>query len=211
MELWFKFEDIGLFDFILSTYLDKECGDCHRQGWFVSYYSENNEKLLRMTYTFGNDLYGGPEIVFEEKNTWRHLAFVWNPAKEDDGSGDPKNHTMYLDGVLRVAVDYLPSPYMPNTQGTPMIGFNWTRYDGSIAGDGKGANGYMKHMHVWNSVKSQADVRTIMENPDAITGEETDLVCGWRFTEIPDDDTDIKDLTGQFSARLVGDYRWVKK
>jgi hypothetical protein len=114
---------------------------------------------------------------------------------------------MYVDGDLLKEEGHSPTNYTPNTR-SAMIGFNHTKYDGSIATDGKGTNGYMKHMHIWNTVKSQAEVRAIMENPDAITGEETDLVCGWRFTEIPYDNTDIKDLTGKYSAKLVGDYEW---
>lgn len=74
--------------------------------------------------------------------------------------------------------------YTPNTQGTAMIGFNYTNYDGSIATDGKSTNGYMKYVHIWNSLKSQAQLQTIMTDPTTVTGGEADLVCGWKFTDI---------------------------
>ncbi|MDR2449515.1 MAG: DUF4972 domain-containing protein [Prevotellaceae bacterium] len=207
VDLWFKFEDIGAFDYMLSTFIDNEENDRYRQGWAVNYYGENGEKNLRMTYVLGKEGLFEPWVRFEEKNKWIHLAFVWNPANADDGSGSPKTFKMYVDGDLLKEEGYSSTNYTPNTR-SAMIGFNHTKYDGSIATDGKGTNGYMKHMHIWNTVKSRADIRAIMENPDAITGGETDLVCGWRFAEIPYDNANIKDLTGKYSAKLAGDYEW---
>jgi hypothetical protein len=212
VELWFKFADIGSFDFMLSTFIDNESADRYRQGWAVNYFGEGNDKNLRMTYVYGKEGLYEPWVRFEEenKNKWIHFAFVWNPANVDDAPGIPRTFKMYMDGELVKAEGLGPDKtnYTPNTQGSPMIGFNHTRYDGTMATDGKGTNGYMKHMHIWNSVKTPTEVQAIMANPDAITGEETDLVCGWRFTEIPYDNSNIIDLTGKYSAELVGDYEW---
>lgn len=208
VELWFKFENIGSFDYILSTFIDNQSADRYRQGWCVNYYGEGGAKNLRMTYVLGKEGLYEPWVKYEEKGKWIHLAFVWNPANVDDGSGTQTTFKMYMNGELVKQEGWGDTNYTPNTQGTSMIGFNYTNYDGSIATDGKGTNGYMKHMHIWNSVKSQTQIKSIMENPDAITGQETDMVCGWKFTEIPYDNSNIKDLTGKYSAKLVGDYVW---
>jgi hypothetical protein len=211
VELWFKFEQIGSFDFMLSTFIDNESADRYRQGWAVNYYGEGGATNLRMTYVLGKDGLYEPWVPFTTVNTWKHLAYVWNPAKVDDGSGNPRTFKMYIDGELVKEEDWGQTNYTANTQGTPMIGFHHMNYNGALATDGKGTNGYMKHMHIWNTVKSQAEVQAIMENPNAITGEEQDLVCGWRFTEIPYDNADIEDITGKYSAKLVGDYEWISE
>ena len=49
-----------------------------------------------------------------------------------------------------------------------------------------------------------------MEHPEYVTGEEDDLVCGWTFAKMALDDQEIKDLTGKYTAKLVGDYRWIE-
>lgn len=208
VELWFKFQQIGNFDYILSTFIDNESADRYRQGWCVNYYGEGGSKNLRMTYVLGKEGLYEPWVRFEDVDRWIHLAVVWNPTNEDDGSGSPRTFKMYLDGELVKEEGWGQTNYTPNTQGTSMIGFNYTKYDGSVATDGKGTNGFMKHMHIWNSIKSQAEIQAIMQTPSMVTGQEADLVCGWKFTEVAYDNNDIKDITGKYSAKLVGDFTW---
>jgi hypothetical protein len=164
-----------------------------------------------MTYTLGKERLYEPWVRYEEAGKWMHIAFVWNPANVDDGSGKPTTFKMYMDGQLVKEEGWGQTNYTPNTQGSAMIGFNHTKYDGSLATDGKGTNGYMKHVHIWNSVKSQAQLQAIMKDPTAITGSESDLVYGWNFDQTVSDDGDIKDITGKYSAKLVGDFKWVNK
>lgn len=211
VDMWFKFEEIGNFDFLLSTFIDTQHDNPRlRQGWAVNYYGEGGARNLRMTYSLGVlDLYE-PWVRFEEAKRWVHIAMVWNPSREEDGSGNPATFKMYLDGELVKEENWGRHDYNPNARNTSMIGFNFTNFDGSISTEGKGTNGYMKHMHIWNSVKSQEEVQNIMTKPETITGQEQDLVCGWKFTEMSYDNNDIKDITGKYSATLVGDYTWVE-
>jgi hypothetical protein len=211
VDLWLKFEAIGSFDYILSTFIDNQnAADRYRQGWCVNYYGEGGAKNLRMTYSLDKDGLYEPWIRFEDVGRWIHFAAVWNPVNVSDGSGNPRTFKMYLDGQLVKEENWGQTNYTPNTQGASMIGCNYTNYDGSIATDGKGTNGWMKHVHIWNTVKTQSEIQNIMNNPESVTGTETDLVCGWDLSKTVSEDNDIKDLTGQFSARLIGDYRWVK-
>ncbi len=209
VDMWFKFEEIGNFDFLLSTFIDTGRDDPRlRQGWAVNYYGEGGASNLRMTYTLGTlDLYE-PWVRFTEAKKWVHIAYVWNPLKENDGSGNPRTFKMYLDGELVKEEDWHQIDYNPNVQNTSMIGFNHTNFDGSISSEGKGTNGYMKNMHIWNSVKSQRDIHAIMETPETVVGTETDLVCGWNFTQIADDNNNIPDITGKYTAKLVGNFQW---
>lgn len=107
-----------------------------------------------------------PTRIYEETGKWVNIVFVWNPTYADDGS-TPTTFKMYLDGQLVKVESWGQRNYTPNTQGTAMIGFNYTNYDGSIATDGKSTNGYMKYVHIWYSHRGEAD-----------------LVCSWKFTDI---------------------------
>ena len=205
VEFWVKFEDLGNFDYILSTFLDNQNeNDRYRYGWAVNYYGEGNNRLMRMSYVMGKDGLFEPGMQnFNRKNEWIHLAYVWNPSKISDGSANPQHFKMYLNGQLVKEEDVSRTDYTPNTKATSMVGFNFTNFDGSISTEGKGTNGYMKHLHIWNSVKSPAQLQTIMNTPETVTGNESDLVCGWKLTETVFDETSIADMTGRYTARLV--------
>lgn len=210
VETWVKFVDLGSFDFILSTFIDNQYPqDNYRYGWAVNYFGEGGNSLMRMSYALGkSDLFEPGINGFSTKNQWLHLAYVWNPAKTADGSSSPATFKMYINGDLVKQENWGQTNYTPNLQGTRLIGLNHCSFDGAIAVDGKGTNGYMKHMHIWNSVKSQASLQTIMNSPESVTGTETDLVCGWKFTQIAYDDNNIKDITGKYTAKLGGNYKW---
>lgn len=211
VDLWFKFEEIGSFDFILSTFVDTDNDNPRlRQGWAVNYFGEGGMSLLRMTYALGVlDLYE-PGVTFGEEQKWVHIAMVWDPKKIVE-NGDYGTFRMYLNGNLVKEEKLWRNDYNPNVQNVSMIGFNRTLFDGTIATDGKGANGYMKHLHIWNTAKSEAEVLKIMNEPETINGSEKDLVCGWPFTQVAEDDSNIVDLTGKYTAKLVGKYGWVEK
>jgi len=211
VDMWFKFEEIGSFDFILSTFIDNQNeADRYRKGWAVNYYGENGERNLRMTYCLDKDGLYEPWVRFEEAKKWFHLVYVWNPAKVDDGSSNPNSFKMYIDGALVKEEHWNNTNYTPNNEETPMLGFNFTDYGGAVSTEGKGANGYMKHMHIWNSVKTVSEIQEIMNNPDYVKGDESDLVCGWKFDEVAYDNNDIKDITGKYSAKLTGDFKWIE-
>ena len=35
------------------------------------------------------------------------------------------------------------------------------------------------------------------------------MICGWEFDATVEDDTNIPDLTGKYSAKLLGEYKWI--
>lgn len=211
VDFWVKFASLGSFDFILSTFIDNgNPSDRYRYGWASNFFGEGGNSLIRMTYAIGKDGLFEPGINgFNTTNQWVHLAYVWNPAKFTDGASVPATFKMYINGNLVKAEDWGNTNYTPNDK-TSLIGFNYTKFDGSVATDGKGTNGTMKHIHIWNKVKTQTELQQIMNTPQTVTGKEADLVAGWKFTETVADDSNILDLTGKHSAKVRGNHSWVK-
>lgn len=52
-------------------------------------------------------------------------------------------------------------------------------------------------------------IREIMNKETLVTGQESDLVCGWALDQTVEDDQNIKDLTGKYTAAVKGKYEWV--
>lgn len=213
VDFWIKLKDVEGFFYLISTFTDDENNNHERKGWVVNSYNYGGNNM-RMTYGMGfNDLME-PAFGFNSIDEWVHLAIVTNENGVDGetNGGRPIMTKMYLNGELKLSTTSHQSadkPYAANDKNVPMVAFGGMSASGSLIGD-KGANGYMKHLHIWKSAKTQDEIKQIMDNPSTVAGTETDLVCGWKFDKMSLDDTDIPDITGKYSAKLVGDYQWIE-
>lgn len=213
VEFWAKLTDIdeylNSFVFLLSTFTDDDTKDHERKGWAVN----SHFGRLRMTYGIGySDLFE-PGFGFSTLDQWVHVAVVTDENGVDGESNNniPVMTKIYVNGQLMLSErgrdDRLP--YTSNDRNVAMVAFTGLSATGSRVGE-KSTNGCMRHLHIWKSAKTQTEIRQLMDTPDIVTGTETDLVCGWAFDRTVSDNNDIKDLTGRFSARLVGDFQWVE-
>lgn len=66
----------------------------------------------------------------------------------------------------------------------------------------------MKHIHIWSTAKTGEEIQKLFSGETEVTGEEPDLICGWALNSIPKDNNNIKDLTGKYTAKLIGAYQW---
>ena len=217
VDFWVKLTDVdnvlNSFIFIISTFTDKDLGgDQHdRKGWNINLHFAN----LRATYAMGiQDLFE-PGFGFNIVDQWVHIALVTNEKGVDGESidGKPVMMKMYVNGIPSKSEQSNQDnskPYRSNDLNVPMVAFTGMSADGYVESS-KSTNGCIKHFHIWKKAKNQTEIQNIMNNPETVTGTETDLVCGWDLSKTVSDDNDIKDLTGKFSAKPIGDYRWVKK
>lgn len=155
-----------------------------------------------------------PAFGFTTINEWVHLAVVTDETgiNGETTDGRPVMTKMYLNGELKLSTashQDASKPYAANTSNVPMVAFTGMSASGNRIED-KGANGSMKHLHIWNRAKTQNEIRQLMEHPESVTGTESDLVCGWSFAKRALDDQNIKDLTGKYTAKLVGNYNWIE-
>ena len=212
VEFWVKLKDVEGFFYLISTFTDDE-NNHERKGWCVNSYNYGGNNM-RMTYGMGfNDLME-PAFGFSTVNEWVHLAVVTDETGVDGemNGGRPVMTKMYMNGELKLSTTShqdASKPYASNDSNVPMVAFGGMSATGNRIGD-KGANGSMKHLHIWRAAKTQDEIRRLMEHPENVTGEEDDLVCGWTFAKMALDDQEIKDLTGKYTAKLVGDYKWIE-
>ena len=213
VEFWVKLKDVEGFFYLISTFTDDDTNNHERKGWCVNSYNYGGNNM-RMTYGMGfNDLME-PAFGFTTINEWVHLAVVTDETGVDGemNGGRPVMTKMYMNGELKLSTTShqdASKPYASNDSNVPMVAFGGMSATGNRIGD-KGANGSMKHLHIWRAAKTQDEIRRLMEHPENVTGEEDDLVCGWTFAKMALDDQEIKDLTGKYTAKLVGDYRWIE-
>ena len=212
VEFWVKLKDVEGFFYLISTFTDDDTNNHERKGWCVNSYNYGGNNM-RMTYGMGfNDLME-PAFGFATVNEWVHLAVVTDETGVDGemNGGRPVMTKMYMNGELKLSTSHQDAskPYASNDSNVPMVAFGGMSATGNRIGD-KGANGSMKHLHIWRTAKTQDEIRRLMEHPENVTGEEDDLVCGWTFAKMALDDQEIKDLTGKYTAKLVGDYRWIE-
>jgi len=215
IEFWVKFKELSGHSFILANFRNEP----HFSGWGANVF---DSRFLRMTFTnyrennSGYDLFE-PWYQFQEVNSrlnrWIHVAYVWNPKHVHDGSSlGARHYKMYVNGDLVKEENWHNLNLVPHAEGLHLYGMNRpNNNDIGGATTDSGVNGYMKHMHLWKSVKSPAQIQTIMDHPETVTGQESDLICGWRFDEMPKGEGPISDLTGRFSASMGGEYKWEPK
>ena len=127
---------------------------------YTSYnYGGNN---MRMTYGMGfNDLME-PAFGFATVNEWVHLAVVTDETGVDGemNGGRPVMTKMYMNGELKLSTTShqdASKPYASNDSNVPMVAFGGMSATGNRIGD-KGANGSMKHLHIWRAAKTQDEM-----------------------------------------------------
>lgn len=208
IDFWVRLKDIDGFIFLLSTFTDDPDTTPKFKGWAINSWFQN----MRISYGMGNADIMEPAYGFNFVDEWVHLAFVTDETGVDGemSAGRPTMVKIYLNGELKYSSASHHAEgknYSPQTSNIPMIAFGVLFADGNRQED-KGCSGNMKHLHIWKSAKSQAEIGNIMSNPENVTGQESDLVCGWSFDKTVADNNDIKDLTGKYSAKLMGAYSW---
>ena len=143
--------------------------------------------------------------------TYGELKDNYPVSSKEVRDGIPVMTKIYVNGQLMLSErgrdDRLP--YTPNDKEVAMVAFTGLSATANRIGE-KSTNGCMRHLHIWKSAKTQAEIQHLMDTPESVTGSESDLVCGWTLNKTVSDNNNIKDLTGKFSARLIGDFQWVE-
>lgn len=206
VELWLKIKTLSGFGSVVSCF-NEDGGKQTRKGWIVNNFGNTR---LRMSIGLEGFELLEPGLDFTTTNTWVHFAAVINEKgfEGEEIDGKPVVIKVYLNGELKdKASEKGDFKYLLNDELTSMTGFGQSGGNGDITNDWR-LSGSMRDFHIWKSAKSEDDIRKLMNKEIAVTGSETDLVCGWEFTSTVEDDEDIKDLTGKYSAKLVGTYQW---
>ena len=213
IEFWVKIEEHGPNDnsIFLSTFFSN--GDSQwRNGWMM-YWRVSDGGIYRTTWggILSDNRMGlwEPSFPAPADNEWQHYAFVYN----DNGlDGDPNLRAkLYLNGEVvgtqtngNSSEVYNSSDY--DNYDKPMTAFcRWVN-DNKME---EGFSGYMKNIRIWKEAKDQDYITSSFEGTENINGKENNLVAAWDFTEKPvGSDSEVLDLTGKHTAKLIGTYKW---
>lgn len=170
------------------------------EGWMINFMGENLRTTIGMGPQSARVLeFGG--VYPKNYGEWNHIAMVY------DESLDEYQLKMYVNGELffKKTNDIENSSgelqsYVPNTVNTNMWAFM------EPTDNSRCMTGYIKKFRMWNEAKSVDEINELMTND--VDGTESNIICAWDFTEMPEDVENIPDKTGKFSAKIVGKHKW---
>lgn len=201
VEFWLKINDdyeIGEMGDIISTFNVYKSEKT--EGWTVNFMGANLRTTIAMGPQVGRVLEWGVTSPMV-KEVWKHIVAVYDENL-------PENQLkMYVDGELFwehsndiYDFDGIQQHYSPATEDCRMWAFK------RPTNTGCGIVGFLKNFRLWSVAKSRDEIRELMHSE--VEGNEPDLVCAWDFTTVPEDEENIPDKTGQFSAKIVGMHTW---
>ena len=200
VEAWLKY-DAGFFESGIGSFITTFDGRQPQEGWMINFMGANMRTSLGM----------GPknEATLEHASAyptnygeWNHIVMTY----DDNAAAD--HLKMYLNGEVfftktnDVVKDGELQHYNPNTRDLRMWAFQ------EPTDRGRCMTGFIKKFRMWDGVKSQDEVKTLMASE--VNGNESGLVCAWDFTEVPADPQNIPDKTGRHTAKIVGNHKWFK-
>lgn len=202
VEFWLKYSEdffTGIGD-VVSTFK----ANALAEGWMVNFMGSGLRTTIGMGPQLGRVLEWSLPYP-QTYNQWIHIAAVWD--SEENGKGALK---MYVNGDLFWSAEngiYNETGelqrYSP-TNGGPDEHKMWAfKRPGVLTSC---TSGFIKRFRLWTSVKSQDDIKQLMVSD--VTGQENDLTCAWDFELVPEDESNIPDKTGKYTASIKGAHKW---
>lgn len=214
IEFWVKMTERGGHDnsIFLSTFCERGGDPRFRNGWMM-YWRKDNNGIYRTTLgaQTSNDHFGlwEPGASAPEMGQWHHFAFVYNDKGLNGNTG--LRGLMFIDGVQKAEVNsgdsYNSADFGKEPGDKPMTAFcRWMNGDNKME---EGLSGYMKNVRIWKVAKDQTYITQSKNGEISLTGKEDGLVAGWNFTTKPSGAAnEILDITGKFTAKVIGTYKW---
>ena len=216
IEFWVKIKEHGPNDnsMFLSTFFSN--GDNQwRNGWMM-YWRVSDGGIYRTSWggILSDNRMGlwEPDFPAPADNEWQYYAFVYSDKGLD---GDPDLRAkLYLNGQVvstqtnsNTSEVYNSSDY--DNYDKPMTGFcRWVN-DNTME---EGFSGYMKDIRIWKEAKDNDYITSSFNGDVEINGKENKLVAAWNFTEKPvGADSEVLDLTGKHTAKIIGTYKWERQ
>lgn len=200
----------------------------YRQGWFVNYYYDVDDAgagldTWRISVGCGSHMpepYPDPNGDFKDAFKSTEVTGKWVHFAATVDSTDPmemeENYTkIYKDGVL--VADHTESGALYESPEEPatLVAFRriWKNSNGETE-HGFHSFGAIKHLHIWNKALDESEIFDIIEGNIEINANTPNLVCGWELDKTVEDEQNIPDITGKFSAKIVSEnaddkgYEW---
>lgn len=203
VEAWLKY-DPGFFEFAIGDFIAtfSHDGNGIKQGWMLNFMGSNLRTTLGMGPQQDRVLEWGAAFP-TNYGQWNHIVAVYDETLSED------QLKMYINGeVLFTKTNDIRDgagtlqKYQPNTRNLKMWAFI------EPEDNNRSMTGYIRKFRLWDTAKSQEDIRSLMASE--VSGNESNLICAWDFTNVPEDPENMVDKTGKFTAKIVGQHKWHK-
>lgn len=149
-----------------------------------------------------------PNLSFSNTNEWVHFTFIYSDLGNEEHPhirSKVFKNGLQSGEVIRIGeTERQYNSAASVAARKPMTAF--ARFE--LNGDrNEYFSGYIRNMRIWKVIKTEAEIKDLYDGA-AIDPADPNLVCAWNFDETPADNSNIKDLTGRHSAKLVGSFRW---
>lgn len=193
IELWFKFSSDYAGDIISDVVSTFSNTNNDYQGWCINFMSSK----LRTSVGFGTSAnLLEPGTSSASYDTWHHIAVVYDPNEVDS-----KNVIFYLNGT-QAETSAANGDYKPNGEDYRMWAFQRPTNSGHCS------TGYIKKFRKWEVALSSSQIVEVMERDVTSDDVSGGLMFAWDFTSPTEDNEAIVDITGRYTAKLTGSYKW---
>ncbi len=196
VEVWTKYPE-NFIEFTFGSFLSTFISPMPYKGWTIHYWGTSNSMLRFSPGTDNSNpdltlptIYTAAPSTFD---TWFHFAAVFDTSA--------KKMSLYINGELKTSTECADNIISGAAGEESRMWAFVEPKDNSRC-----MSGYIKKFRLWSSAKSESEIRSLMTTD--VTGAESGLVCAWDFTVKPQDDSNIVDITGNHTAKLVGVYKW---
>ncbi len=203
VEAWLKY-DPGFFEFAIGDFIAtfSHDGNGIKQGWMLNFMGSNLRTTLGMGPQQDRVLEWGAAFP-TNYGQWNHIVAVYDESLSADQLKMYINGEVFFTKTNDIRDDAgVLQKYQSNTRNLKMWAFI------EPEDNNRNMTGYIRKFRLWDTAKSQEDVKSLMASE--VGGNESNLICAWDFTEVPEDPENIADKTGKFSAKIVGQHKWHK-
>lgn len=201
VESWLKYNS-GFFESAIGDFIATfNNTSSPYEGWMINFMGENLRATIGVGPTLTAQVLENGGVYPKNYGEWNHIAMVYDESLPEGQLKMYVNGALFFSKTNDVYSNGVLQTYQPNTVNTNMWAFQ------EPTDNSRCMTGYIKKFRMWGTAKSVDELNILMTSD--VSGSETDLICAWDFTSVPEDVSNIPDKTGRHSATIVGKYKWV--
>lgn len=154
-------------------------------------------------YRFDND--SSRDFTARYGGRWTHIAVTFY----DQGVNRPEgmdNMNGYVNGERNFGMNLDANQTYSDANAGITHMWAFARQEGSVnaaAPTSGWYSGSIRNFHIWNRALTPDEIQDLAAG-EKVTKDSKGLVAGWEFTSTVEDNQNIPDITGKYSAKLVG-------
>lgn len=196
---------------ILSAFDQNSASPAYFSGWMICWRKESTlRSSVGVVDVNNNDRHlWEPGKNMNIKDQWVHVVIVYNDLGLDDRDNRAR---IYINGDDSGTIRIGEVERVYNSNQVIANNVKMTAFVQYINGTKMGATaGYMKSLQIWKTNKSGSEIKAMYNGNYDLDLTDSNLVSAWNFETKPADGINIVDLTGRYTATIVGTHQWVEQ